>query len=167
MVERCPRHCFRFFSSKMTFRNGHPAYEGIDCIIISTLSHFPCRCVTAGSTMVIKGLDTDNTRCKIDEQDRLDAEEIMVNAMLGSTGTVTSRSSGSPPVRQPGILLPSQRRAGAIRFLMPLSVSSLRRALLRVAHEIRRSAAASPRVTHGGIGLYYPLSALARCMAHR
>ena len=75
--------------------------------------------------MAIIEADTDDVRRKIDEQDRLDAKEIMVNAMLGSVGSVSSRSSGSPPM----VSLPSsQRRAGANRIPMQLSASSIRRA---------------------------------------
>ena len=44
--------------------------------------------------MAIKESDTDDVRRKIDEQDRLDAEEIMVNAMLESSAAVAASASG-------------------------------------------------------------------------
>ena len=43
--------------------------------------------------MAIKVSDTDDARRKIDEQDRLDAEEIMVNAMASTMGTNTMVST--------------------------------------------------------------------------
>ena len=73
--------------------------------------------------MAIKESDTDDVRRKIDEQDRLDAEEIMVTAMLGSAGSVSSRSSAS----QPAASLPNHRRFARTRPPTSLSVSNKRR----------------------------------------
>lgn len=76
--------------------------------------------------MAMSELDEDELRRKIDEQDRLDAEEIMVNVVLGSAGSVSSRScEHEHPATMP---VTNLSLAKAYRVHKQLSITSIRRA---------------------------------------